>query len=311
MSDERPGRAATATLEQGALRFSIAGVLAIAAGSMAWGLWIDSEVVILNGVLSLFSLVGAGLSLLAAKLVARPEDRRFPFGYSQVEPVVLTVNGFMLLVICVYAFINGVEGIRAGGREVDPGDVMWFGAVSGLVCLVVWVRQSRSARRLGSTLVMDDAREWLVDAGFSLATLVGFAVLPLLEEPLRGTWARYADPAMVSVLALAALPVPITALRRSLKEVLMMAREDDEVARRIDAVMAQIAAEHDVIRYVPHVVKNGRTYFIEIDIVVGPAFALQTVPQQDTLRARIWDAIGQPRDAAWLSVALTADPRWV
>jgi predicted Co/Zn/Cd cation transporter (cation efflux family) len=57
---------------------------------------------------------------------------------------VLSVNGFMVLVICVYAPINGLEGIRAGGHKVDPKGVIWFSFVSGAVCLVVWVYERRS-----------------------------------------------------------------------------------------------------------------------------------------------------------------------
>ena len=60
-----------------------------------------------------------------------------------------------------------------------------------------------------------------------------------------------------------------------------------------------------------HIARSGRTVFIEIDLVVGPNFALQTVVEQDRLRRRIWEAIGLPLDRAWLSIALTADPRWV
>jgi predicted Co/Zn/Cd cation transporter (cation efflux family) len=34
------------------------------------------------------------------------------------------------------------------------------------------------------------------------------------------------------------------------------------------------------------------------------------VEQQDALRQRIWQATGLAMEQAWLSVALTADPRW-
>lgn len=304
-------RAAANRLEQRTLKWSIGAVLAIAVGSVGYGLWIDSEVVILNGVFSLFSLIGAGLSLLAARLVVRPEDRRFPFGYSHIEPLVLSVNGFMVLVVCIYAFINGIEGVRAGGRAVDPAEVMLFGAVSGVICLGMWLYQLRVGRLVDSQLVKDDAREWLIDFGFSMTTLVAFAVVPLLPEPWRGLWAQYADPVMVSLLALIALPVPLGVLRRNLREVLLMTRDDDEVTRRVEAVMEEITREHDIVRYVPRVVKRGRRHFIEIDIVVGPAFALQTVAQQDSLRERIWRAIDRPLDDAWLSIAVTGDSRWV
>jgi cation diffusion facilitator family transporter len=298
-------------LEQRTLTLSIGGVLTVAVGSVAYGLYLKSDVVILNGIFSLFSLIGAGLSLLAAKLVVKPEDRRFPFGYSHVEPLVLSVNGFMVLVICVYALINGVEGIRTGGNPVDPEGVIWFSLVSGAVCLAVWIYERRVARRIDSLLVADDAREWLIDFGFSLVTLLGFAVLALLEEPHRGIWARYADPVMVSVMALLAIPTPVGVLRRSLREVLLMAAADDAVTRRLEAALEKLRAEHDIVRYVHHVVKTGRTRFIEVDIVVGPNFALQTVAQQDRLRERVWRALELPLEDAWLSICLTGDPRWV
>ena len=100
-------------IEQRTLVISIYGVLVVAVGSIAYGLFLESDVVILNGIFSLLSLIGAGLSLLAAKLVVKPENRRFPFGYSHVEPLVLSVNSFMVLLICIYALINGIEA--------DPG----------------------------------------------------------------------------------------------------------------------------------------------------------------------------------------------
>jgi cation diffusion facilitator family transporter len=298
-------------IEQRTLVLSIYGVLVVAAGSIAYGLFLESDVVILNGIFSLLSLIGAGLSLLAAKLVVQPENRRFPFGYSHVEPLVLSVNSFMVLLICVYALINGIERIRAGGNAVDAEGVIWFSLVSGAVSLAMYTYERRVARRVDSPLIEADAREWLIDFGFSMVTLLGFAVLLFLEEPARGAWARYADPVMVSSMALLATPMPLGVLRRSLREVLLMTDADDAVTRRLEAVMEKVRAEHDIIRYVHHVVKTGRTRFIEVDIVVGPNFTLQTVAEQDRLRERIWRSLDMPLDKAWLSICLTGDPRWV
>jgi cation diffusion facilitator family transporter len=304
-------RSTTSRIEQRTLWLSLWGVVVLAVGSIAWGLAIESDVVILNGVFSLFSLVGGGLSLLAAKLVARPEDRRFPFGYSHLEPLTHTINGLMVLFMCAYAILNGVEGIRAGGREVDAEGVVWFGAVTALFSLGIGGYELWIAGRIDSLLVRNDAKTWLMDAVFSTVTLVAFAVLPFLPEPYRGLWARYADPTMVAVLAVLLLPVPIGMLKGSLREVLMMAGDEDALVGKLDAALRDIAAEHDVVRAVHHVVRSGRIVFIEVDIVVGPDFALQTVAQQDALRQRIWKATGLSMDQAWLSVALTTDARWV
>jgi len=305
------GKKEASRIEQRTLRISIYGVVVVAVGSIAYGLILESDVVILNGIFSLLSLIGAGLSLLAAKLVVQPENRRFPFGYSHLEPLVLSVNSFMVLLICMYALINGIERIRAGGNAVDAQGVIWFGLVSGAVSLGIYLHERRVARRIASPLIEADAREWLIDFGFSMATLLGFAVLPLLPEPGRGVWARYADPVMVAAMALLAIPLPLSVLRGSLREVLLMSDVEDEAARRLEAVMEAIRREHDILRYVHHVVKSGRTRFIELDIVVGPNFALQTIAEQDRLRERIWRAMGMPLDEAWLSICLTGDSRWV
>lgn len=306
-----PGKKEVGRIEQQTLRISIYGVVAVAAGSIAYGLFLESDVVILNGIFSLLSLIGAGLSLLAARLVAQPENRRFPFGYSHMEPLVLSVNSFMVLLICIYALINGIERIRAGGNAVEAEGVIWFGLVSGAVSLAIYLYERRVARRIHSPLIEADAREWLIDFGFSMVTLLGFALLPLLAEPARSTWARYADPVMVAAMALLAIPMPLALLRRSLREVLLMSDAEDEVARRLEAVMEAIRREHDILRYVHHVVKTGRTRFIELDIVVGPQFALQTIAEQDRLRERVWRSLGLGPDEAWLSICLTGDSRWV
>lgn len=297
-------------IEQRALLVSVLGVLAVAFGSVVWGLVIGSDIVILNGIFSLLSAVSGVLSLLAARLVARPEDQRFPFGYAHVEPVVHAVNGALMLLMCVYAALNGIEGVRHGGHPTDAEGVIVFALVTALFCLGVGAWEWVLARRVGSQLMLNDAKEWLMDAAFSVVTFLGFAVLPLLPEPQRSLWARYADPAMVTVLALVFLPVPIDILRQSLREVLRMAAPDDALVQRIEQVLAEVGARHDVVRARHHVVRTGRMVFVEIDFVVGPAFTAQRIAQQDALREEIRAAIGLSLDEAWLTVSFVEDPRW-
>jgi len=213
-------------------------------------------------------------------------------------------------VICIYAFINGVEGLRAGGYEVSPAGVVWFGALSGVICLVVGAYEWSMARRTGSQLLRNDAREWLIDAAFSLVTLAGFAVLWLLEEPWRTWWARHADSALVAFLALLFLPVPLGVLRQNLREMLHMADEDEAISARVEAAMRAIRAEHDIANHTTHVAKVGRQHIIEVNILVGPAFGPKRVSQLDELRERIWRAVDRPAETSWVNITFTADPRW-
>jgi cation diffusion facilitator family transporter len=307
----RGARAAeSARIEQRTLALSLAAVAGVALLSLAWGAAIESDVVILNGVFSMVSLVGSALYLTAARLVNRPADRRFQYGYAHFEPMVSGANGLLVLVICIYAFINGVEGLRAGGDTVSPAGVVWFGALSGALCLAVGAYEWSVARRTGSQLLRNDAREWLIDAAFSLVTLAGFAVVWLLEDPWRTWWARHADSALVALLALLFMPVPLSVMWQTLRELLHMADADRELAERVAAVLREVAAEHDIASHTTHFAKVGRSSFIEVNIVAGPRFALQTVAEQDGLRARVWRALDLAPERAWLSINITADPRW-
>ena len=297
-------------LEQRTLLLSLACVVTIAVGSLAWGMAIESDVVILNGVFSLVSLIGSILYLTAARLVTRPADRRFQYGYAHVEPMVNGVNGLLVLVICIYAFVNGVEGLRAGGSEVDAASVIWFGALTGSVSLAIGSYEIRMGRRLGSQLLRNDGREWLMDAAFSLVTLAGFAALFVLPDPARGLWARYADSALVALLALLFLPVPLGVLRQNLREMLHMADEDEAITARVEAAMRTVRDEHDIASHTTHVAKVGRQHLIEVNVLVGPGFGAKTVPQLDRLREHIWRAVDQPAENSWVNITFTADPRW-
>jgi predicted Co/Zn/Cd cation transporter (cation efflux family) len=58
----------------------------------------------------------------------------------------------MLLIMCVYAFINGVEGIRAGGNVVDIAGVIWFSVVTAVFSAGLGVYEMAVGRRIGSSI---------------------------------------------------------------------------------------------------------------------------------------------------------------
>ncbi len=303
-------KAQASRIEQKTLTISLIGVILIGVGSLAYGLYIQSDVVILNGIFSLCSLIGSGLNLTAAKFVARPADKRFQYGYWHVEPLVHCINGLTIFLICLYAIVNGIEALREGGHVVDANRVIGFSIVTGVVCAAMWLYEVVVSKRIKSELVKNDSREWLMDFGFSFVTLIGFAGLFFLEDPWYSLWARYADPALVIIMSLVLIPYPISVINRNIREVLQITDIEEVLVGRVDEVMKKIQAEHAVISYTNHILKVGRTYFVEVNILVGPAFRLQTIAEQDQLRERICQACDKPLDELWLSVCITANARW-
>lgn len=297
-------------IEQRTLFVSLAAVLVLALGSITYGLFIESDVVILNGVLSLISLTGSSLNLWGAKLVTSKENSRFQFGYWHIEPLIHCSNALMLLLICIYGVLNGIEQLRGGGNPTDPTQIVLFSIVSALICGSVWFYETINARRTQSQFIRNDSKEWLLDFCLSLATLLGFIPLFFLNDPLRHFWSLYADSAMVVILSLLLMPLPIGVLRENIPEVLLMTSSDAALVKRVCDEMTRIAQDYSILSFTHHIAKVGQINFLEVNILVDPACNLQTIAVQDQLRERIWKASELPLDSVWLTVSITADPRW-
>ncbi len=297
-------------IEQHTLTLSLYAVIIVALGSLLYGVYIGSQAVVLNGIFSLFCLVGSALSLGTSKMVMRPADKRFQFGYWHVEPLALSVNGLMKVIVCVYAVVNGIKGLNTGGNKVDADEAVLFAVVSGVVCAVVWLYEQHITRTIKSEIVKNDASEWLMDLGFSMVTLIGFGVLHFLPEPWYSLWARYADDGLVIITALLFLPYPLSVFYRNMREVLRMTSRDECVVDHVEGALRQISAEYNIRSHSSHVVKVGRSYFVEVNILVGEDFELQSIAEQDNLRERIWKACDMPLEVLWLSVCFTGDERW-
>lgn len=300
-----------ARLEQFTLAASLCGAVVLVIGSLGYGLYIASDLVITNGIFSLSSLFGSGLKLAAAKLVAKPADNRFQYGYWHLEPLVLFINALLLCCICLYAVISSIETISLGGRVVDAGEVIRFGVASSILCGLVWLLEFIVARRTGSNLVRSDSKEWLMDFLSSMITLAGFAALRWLEEPWHGLWARYADSVLIIVLVLLFAPLPVRVLISNIREILLITKGDDPVSLQVGEEAKRIQNDYPgVVSCFSHVVKVGRSYFVEVSILVAPEFPLQSIAQQDYLRKRLWEACGKEASELWLAACVTEEERW-
>jgi len=298
-------------LEQRTLSISIYTIIGLAIAGIGYGLYIGSDAVMLDGFYALTSLMGSGLYLLAAKVVEKPADRHFQYGYAHIEPLVNSFNSLILMIVCIYAFFNGVRGLASEGNPVDATEVVAYSFLSAVVCAAVWIYEHRMAKRCDSDLIRNDAREWMVSMSFSVVTGISFAMIWVLPEPTRTWWANYADSAVLAILALFLAPVPMKTFYSNMREVLIITNPEDEVTLRVAQVMSKIENEYDIADFSTHIVKTGRIYVIEINIMVGPDFKLKGVPELDALRTRIWSEIGLPLDDAWLGISFTAHARWL
>lgn len=103
--------------EQQLLATSMATTIVFAAASIGFGVWLGSKSVTFDGLYDLIDAAMTGIALLTVRLIARGDDRRFQYGYWHLEPMLALLNGLVLSFACIYAFLDGLNGLLAGDRK--------------------------------------------------------------------------------------------------------------------------------------------------------------------------------------------------
>lgn len=299
-----------AAAEQRLLKLSIAVTIAVAAFGVLFGLLSGSMSILFDGVFSAIDAAMSGLALFVSRLVSRVADnRRFQFGYWHIEPMVLAFNGGTLMLLCFYAFLNAVDSLLAGGRQLNFDWAMAYAVLVCSACFGMFVYERRLNRKIGSDFVRLDAQSWLMTGSITSALLVAFAIAGSLKGTPYDRFAPYADPAVLALLTLILVFVPIRTVRKALQEILLIT--PPELDSRVREIMDEAVARHGFKTYTSYVAKVGRAQFIEIHIAVPPESPIDSVGEADAIRREIAEAIGGEGPQRWLTIDFTADPKWL
>ena len=294
--------------EQGTLKFSIALTVFLGVVGVASGLATGSQAIIFDGMYSFVDVVPTIVSLVVVKLIAQGSSHRFQYGYWHLEPLVAVLRDSILVVACIYAAVDAVNGLASGGAEVEYGmAALWAGALS-VIGITMTLFLARRARALQSPMLKIDSRSWLVSACLSLALLIGFAFALGLHGTRFERWIPYLDAIALLLIALAMLPVPLIGLWRSLSDVLQVA--PDELDSQVHSVMDTIVRERAFVDYSSYVAKVGRARFVEIHVLVAPDSRIDTAAA-DSIRRDIAKRLNAAWPNFWLTVDFTADRGWL
>ena len=110
-------------------------------------------------------------------------------------------------------------------------------------------------------------------------------------------------------MAICACGLPLSILKRNLKEILRVAPQD-VMAQRVSEALKQIESEKGVITCHSHLAKFGRRYELEVNILVSEHHDWR-VSQQDAIRDRLLKNLHSQIDHLWLSVCFTQQEKWL
>lgn len=289
--------------EARALRLSVYASLLVGGVGIAWGLAVDSRVVLFDGVFTIFGTALSGLSLLASWAAGLEADERYPFGRGAVIPVAVLIQGAALLATLAYAAFDSVSLILAGGSDAAPLSVVGYGLVTLAVAIGVVVALPRLAPH--SELAAAEAAQWRAGAMLSGIIALGAAAASGAEAAGLDRVVAYADPALVLLAVVVLAPVPWRLLRAGGREILEAA-PTPEVRRSIETAAERTRAEFDLGRPMVRATKLGRRLYVEVDFLV--AAGEWDVSEEDRVRRSLISALTPLGLEVWANVELTTDP---
>jgi cation diffusion facilitator family transporter len=285
-------------VERRGLIGSIVVTAAIGVLGVVWGIASGSQMILLDGVYAFIGIVMSGLLLRASALADAGPTRRYPFGREAATPLVIGIQGFVLLATLLYALFEAVFTIVDGGSEVTAGVALAYAAVSTVGSVVVWQWLRRIAG--SSDLLTAEMLAWRVAALRGAGMLVGFGVMALLTDSAWDEAAPYVDPAMVVLTCVSFLATPVRMVRSTVVELLEGAPSPD-VDGPVRAAIEQFLTADGVVDREIRMTKVGPKLYVEVDGFVSPDV---TVGAEHDLRERLDAHLDVLPYEIWLNLEL-------
>lgn len=303
--------------EQGVLRLSIAVTLFLAALGIVFGLLSGSYAIVFDGVYALTDASMTILALLVANLIATAATpgparsrfvQHFTFGFWHLEPMVLGLNGILLMSAAIYALINAIGSLMKGGRELSFDHAIIYAVVSVIIPLAMAIFTRRANRTIKSDFLALDMRSWLMSAALTAALLVAFVFGWSIQGTPYAWISPYIDPAALALVCLVIIPVPLGTVKQALSDILLVT--PPALKQHVDEVAREIVARFGFLSHRAYVARVGRGKQIELYFIVPHGWPPRPLEEWDRIRDEIGIAIGDESPDRWLTIAFTTDPEW-
>ena len=305
------------TTEQGVLRFSIIMTFVLAGFGILFGLLSGSVSIVFDGLYALTDASMAVLSLLVTNLIAAstaggPTKSKlvanFTMGFWHLEPMVLGLNGTLLIGASIYALINAIGSLMSGGRVLNFDLAIVDAVVTVALSIGMALYGMKANKAIRSDFLAMDAKAWVMSAALTAALLVAF-IFGYFIQGTRLQWmSPYVDPAILAVVCLVVIPIPFGTVRRALADILLVTPA--ELKQHVDEVAEVIVARYGFLSYRSYVARVGRGRQIELYFIVPTGWPAKRLEEWDRIRDEISEAIGGDTADRWLTIVFTTDEEW-
>ena len=246
--------------------WAIVGNAILAVLKLVIGFLSGSFAVIADGIDSVTDIGSSLVVLLAAKIISKPPNIRFPYGYKKADTIATKVLSFLIFFAGAQLAYSTLRILITGAGMAIPSLLaIWVTLISmaGKVALALLLY--RRGKKVESPMLITNGRNMRNDILISLSVLISLLFSIYQQEPLVDR---------IIALAISAF-IMIEAVRIFMKSNidLMDGIDDTELyCQLFEAVKTVEGAHH------PHRVrarKIGLYYMVNLDIEVEPSLTIQ------------------------------------
>lgn len=293
------------------LRISIWGLLTFSVIGVVFGVVFSSEVILFEGLFSLFSVITSYITLKISQYIHKKDRFNFPFGKETLEPMVVLIQYLLLSVFLVYALWDAIYGLATGGSDVHLLGAILYLVVSILVLYVIVGRMKKIAKENHSPLIDSEVFQWEISIKQSFYALASYILTYILVLLSFTGIIPYIDPALVIIFVLLTFVSVIKEIVKAFKEIIGMRSISKHLSDEIEVKIQKIVTQYQIQNYYLRVNKVGSTITIEIDFLVDRDFAFGSVHQQDQIRDEIEKLLEITDYELWLTIGFTTKHKWV
>jgi cation diffusion facilitator family transporter len=275
---------------------AIVGNLLLALLKIIAGIRAGSLAVLGDGIDSTTDIVASGITLFAARIIAKPPDREHPYGHFRAETIATKTLSFIIFFAGAQLALSTVHRIISGEYGGVPGIAALYAAAISIVGkIALSVLLSRSGKKLDSSMLRANGKNMQSDILISTGVLAGVVFTQVLRMPLL-------DSIAALVISLWIMRTAFTIFMESNVE-LMDGLGDQTVYPVIFKAVDEISGAVNPHR--TRVRKLGNMYIIDLDIEVD---GRKTVTEAHNIAVQVEHTIKQRVDNVY-DIMVHVEPR--
>ena len=248
----------------------MAGNALLAAVKVIAGIISGSLAVVADGIDSLSDIITSLITLVAARILSKPPDIRFPYGYGKADTIATKGLSFIMLFAGAQMVITTVRKLIQGTTTELPAKLAIVVTIISIIgkLLLAW-HQKRAGKKTSSSMLKANGRNMQNDVLISVSVLTGLFFTFVLKIPVI-------DPIAALLVSIWILKVGFQIFMQSNVD-LMDGTYDCSIYNEIFTAIEQVEGAYN-----PHRVrarKIGDKIMVAVDIEVDGNIPLQQAHQ--------------------------------